>query len=127
MMIYEKYKADIELFKEMMEIGYPQYIAPILQFGGRFKRYYGFYEDAELKDYLEWLNKNQVVLHTSDDKNMFIRKMNVKHDGHLLKSRNSLNSMLAEKRYGYIINEKDCKFEGKRHRHSWIVEKCNAI
>ncbi|MBQ8613919.1 MAG: hypothetical protein IJ416_06865 [Ruminiclostridium sp.] len=36
-------------------------------------------------------------------------------------------NMLAEKRYGYIINEKDCKFEGKRHRHSWIVEKCNAI
>lgn len=66
-------------------------------------------------------------MHTPDEKKEFINKMNVKHEGHLLKSRNSLNSVLAEKRYGYIINEKDCKYQGKRHRHSWIIDKCNAI
>ena len=121
MMIYEKHKLDIMQCDDMKRLGYAQYIANILRFGNGFGRYYRFYEEGNLCDFLEMLASNGTVMLTADDKKPFIEKMNVKHDGHLLKSMNSLNAALFEKKYPYQIEEFDTTFNGKRNRHAWKI------
>lgn len=121
MMIYEKYKLDIMQCDDMKRLGYAQYIANILRFGNGFGRYYRFYEEGNLRDFLEMLASNETVMLTAEDKKPFIEKMNVKHNGKLLKSRNSLNAVLLEKKYPYQIEEFDTTCNGKRNRHTWKI------
>lgn len=120
-MMYEKYKLDIKLCDEMKRIGYPQYIAHSLQFGNGFGRYYNFYEEGQLNDYLEMLVENKNVMLTAEDKKQLIEIMNVKHNGKLLKSCNSLNAALKEKKYKYRIQEEDVYINKKRYRHAWNI------
>lgn len=121
MMIYEKYKLDIIQCDDIKRLGYAQYIANILRFGNGFGRYYRFYEEGNLRDFLEMLASNETVMLTAEDKKPFIEKMNVKHNGKLLKSRNSLNAVLLEKKYPYQIEEFDTTCNGKRNRHAWKI------
>lgn len=55
--------------------------------------------------------------------------MNVKHDGHLLKSRNSLNAALLEKKYNYKIDEFETSrmIDGnkKKFKSAWRIIKIN--
>jgi len=113
LMIYEKYKLDISQCDEILKIGYAQYIANILHFGNGYGRYYKFYNEGDLNDYLEILATNQTVMLTAEDKKPFIEKMNVKHNGKLLKSRNSLNAALEEKHKPYRIEPTINKTIGK--------------
>lgn len=126
MMIYEKYKLDIIQCDDIKRLGYAQYIANILRFGNGFGRYYWFYEEGNLRDFLEMLASNGTVMLTAEDKKPFIEKMNVKHDGHLLKSRNSLNAALLEKKYHYQIEEFETSrmINGKKRNYrAWKIAK----
>lgn len=127
MMIYEKYKLDIQQCDDMKKIGYAQYIANIFRFGNGYGRYYSFVEEGQLRDYLEMLAVNQVVMLTAEDKKPLIDKMNVKHNGKLLKSCNSLNAALEEKRYMYRIEtfETSRIIDGnkKKFKSAWRVVK----
>lgn len=121
MMIYEKYKLDISQYDKMLKSGYVSYIANILRFGNGFNRYYSMYDEGDLNSYLEFLAANEAVMLTAEDKKPFIEKMNVKHNGKLLKSKNSLNATLTEKKYHYKIEEFDVTCNGKRYRHAWKI------
>lgn len=125
-MIYEKYKLDISQYDEMLKIGYVNYIANILHFGYGYKRSYFMYDEGDLNTYLNLLAINETVMLTAEDKNPFIEKMNVKHNGKLLKSRNSLNSALEEKKYKYKIEEFETSriIDGKKKNYrAWKIVK----
>lgn len=128
-MIYEKYKLDISQYDEMLKIGYVNYIANILHFGYGYKRSYFMYDEGDLNSYLDLLAINGTVMLTAEDKKSFIEKMNVKHDGHLLKSRNSLNAALLEKKYNYKIDEFETSrmIDGnkKKFKSAWRIIKIN--
>lgn len=110
MMIYNKYQLDIQTFEEILKVGYANYIGNIFQFGEGFGRYYILFDEGNLNDYLGILADNSIVMLTAADRQPFIEKMNVKHNGKLLKSKNSLNAALREKKYNFEIQE----FETRR-------------
>lgn len=125
-MIYEKYKLDISQFDEMLKIGYVNYIANLLHFGNGYHRYYQIYKEGDLNTYLDLFAINGTVMLSSEDKKSFIEKMNVKHNGKLLKSRNSLNAALEEKRYNYKIEEFETSrmIDGKKKNYrAWKIVK----
>lgn len=103
MMIYEKHKLDIMQCDDIKRLGYAQYIANILRFGNGFGRYYRFYEEGNLRDFLEMLASNRTVMLSRADRNPLIDKIGAKQNGKLIKSLKSLNSILEEKGYKYRI------------------------
>lgn len=125
MMIYEKYKLDISQYDKMLKCGYVSYIANILRFGNGFNRYYSMYDEGDLNSYLEFLAANETVMLTAEDKKPFIEKMNVKHNGKLLKSKNSLNAALEEKHNIYRIKEfktnRVVDGKTKKYLHAWKI------
>lgn len=126
MMIYEKYKLDISQYDKMLKSGYVDYIAGLFQFGKEFNRYYSMYGEGDLNSYLELLATKETVMLTAEDKKPFIKKMNVKHNGKLLKSRNSLNATLSEKKYHYKIEEFETSriIDGKKKNYrAWKIVK----
>lgn len=128
-MIYQKYKLDMLQYDEMIKYGYVNYIANILHFGYGYTRSYFMYDEGDLSTYLDLLAINGTVMLTAEDKKPFIEKMNVKHDGHLLKSRNSLNAALEEKKYNYKIKEFETSrmIDGKKKKYksAWKIIKIN--
>ena len=128
MMIYEKYKLDILQYDKMLEQGhgYVDYIANILHFGYGYTRNYFMYDEGDINTYLELLAINETVMLTAEDKKPFIEKMNVKHNGKLLKSRNSINAALEEKKYNYQIKEFGTSrmIDGKKKNYrAWKIVK----
>lgn len=105
MMIYNKYQLDIQTYEEILKVGYVNYIGNIFQFGNGFGRYYMNFDEGNLSDYLGILADSNVVMLTANDRKPFIEKLNVRHDGKLLKSKNSLNAALTEKKYNFRIEE----------------------
>lgn len=105
MMIYNKYKLDIQVFEEILKVGYTNYIGNIFQFGGSFERRYMYFDEGDLSDYLGILADSNVVMLTAANRKPLIERLNVKHNGKLLKSKNSLNAALTEKRYNFRIEE----------------------
>lgn len=105
MMIYNKYQLDIQTYEEILKVGYVNYIGNIFQFGKGFGRYYMNFDEGNLSDYLGILADSNVVMLTANDRKPFIEKLNVRHDGKLLKSKNSLNAALTEKKYNFRIEE----------------------
>lgn len=105
MMIYNKYKLDIETFEEILKVGYTNYIGNIFQFGKGFERYYMTFDEGDLSDYLGILADSNAVMLTAANRKPLIERLNVKHNGKLLKSKNSLNAALAEKKYNFRIEE----------------------
>lgn len=105
MMIYNKYKIDIHTFEEILKVGYTDYIGSIFQFGNGFERCYMHFDEGDLSDYLGILADSNIVMLTANDRKPFIEKLNVRHDGKLLKSKNSLNAALIEKKYDFRIEE----------------------
>lgn len=105
MMIYNKYQLDIQTYEEILKVGYVNYIGNIFQFGNGFGRYYMNFDEGNLSDYLGILADSNIVMLTANDRKPFIEKLNVRHDGKLLKSKNSLNAALTEKKYNFRIEE----------------------
>lgn len=105
LMIYNKYKLDIQTFEEILNVGYTNYIGNIFQFGGSFERRYMYFDEGDLSDYLGILADSNVVMLTAANRKSLIERLNVKHNGKLLKSKNSLNAALIEKRYNFRIEE----------------------
>ena len=62
---------------------------------------------------------------TAEDKKPFIEKMNVKHNGKLLKSKNSLNAALEEKHKPYRIEgfmtNRVVDGNKKKYLHAWRI------
>lgn len=127
MMIYTKYEMDIDEYSRMINRGYADYIGHIFKFGNCYNRYYRFYEEGGLMDYLEILATSKAVMLNADDKSTFIEKMNVKHDGKLLKSQNSLNAAMSEKKYPYRVEQFETSrmIDGKKKnfRSAWRIVK----
>lgn len=127
MMIYNKYQLDIETFEEILKVGYTDYIGNIFQFGKGFERYYMNFDEGDLSDYLGILASSNVVMLTANDRKPFIEKLNVRHDGKLLKSKNSLNAALTEKKYNFRIEEFETSkmIDGKKKnfKSAWRVIK----
>lgn len=127
MMIYNKYKLDIQVFEEILKIGYADYIGNIFKFGKGFGRYYMTFDEGDLSDYLGILASSNVVMLTANDRKPFIEKLNVRHDGKLLKSKSSLNAALTEKKYNFRIEEFETSkmIDGKKKnfKSAWRVVK----
>lgn len=104
-MIYNKYQIDIRTYEEILKVEYTNYIGNIFQFGKGFGRYYMTFDEGNLNDYLEILADSNITMLTAADRQPFIEKLNVKHNGKLLKSKNSLNAALTEKKYNFRIEE----------------------
>lgn len=125
MMIYEKFKADISEYAEMMQIGYVKYIARLLHFGYGFNRYYRMHEEGELTEYLQMLADEKTVMLTADDRIQLIEKMDVKHNRKLIKSEKILNDVLEEKDYPFRIESFETSriVDGKKkkYKHAWRV------
>lgn len=104
-MIYNKYRLDIRIYEEILKVGYVNYIGNIFQFGNDFGRYYMNFDSGDLSDYLGILADNNFVMLTAESRKPLIEKLNVRHNGKLLKTKNSLNAALIEKKYDFRIEE----------------------
>lgn len=126
-MIFSKYEMDVDEYDKMASVGYANYIGNRLMFGGRYNRYYDFYIEGGLTDYLERLVNDKVIMLNAEEKAQLIEKMNVKHNGKLLKSQNSLNAAMVEKKYPYRIEQFETSRmidgEKRKFKSAWRVIK----
>lgn len=85
------------------------------------------FDEGDLSDYLGILASSNIVMLTANDRKPFIEKLNVRHDGKLLKSKNSLNAALTEKKYNFRIEEFETSkmIDGKKKnfKSAWRVVK----
>lgn len=108
--MYFKKKEDIAdysfMLKNFEKFGYCKYLATTFGFydedTGRCT-YRMINEDYDLKTYMEQMVKDNVILLQLRDRNDLIKKINAKQDGKLLKSANTLNSVLEEREVDYRI------------------------
>lgn len=131
MMIYEKYKLDIDLFSKMLKNGgYIGYIAGLLHFGSGYNKNYVVWKKMKLKQYLEFLVIEKQVFLTRADRKPLINKIDVKRDGKPLRSLESLNAALKENRYNYRIEsfETSRVIDGvkKKYKSAWRVIKVDS-
>lgn len=108
--MYFKKKEDIADYSIMLQkfgkFGYCKYLA--LMFGfydsdtGRCT-YRMINEEYDLESYLEKMVNDDVVMLQLRDRSELINKINAKQDGKLLKSANTLNSVLEEREINYRI------------------------
>ncbi|OMD78252.1 DEAD/DEAH box helicase [Paenibacillus odorifer] len=81
------------------------------------------YEQQELSDYLDSV-VGEVILVKSERREL-IDKINVRVDGHQLKSANSLNAALSERGFNYYIKEfetrRNIDGKNKKYKYAWKV------
>lgn len=127
LMVYEKMKLDIIECEKIKKMKYYNYIANKLYFGSGYGRYYRFYDENNIELYLQMLvDDNYVFLNLASRKPLY-EKINVKSNGRLLKSIDSLNSALKERRIPYHIEAFETSRiidgEKKKFKSAWKVVK----
>lgn len=100
-MAYYKSFIDIAIIEEMIENSYITYISKL--FNKTYRTLQEEYEREKLEKYLDGM-VGQVML-TNKDRIELINNLNVRQNGKLLRSLNSLNSALREQRIGFYIEE----------------------
>lgn len=108
-MILSKKKYDIELYTQLMKepYGYCKYLAKYLGFRNQkgYYTYHTFSKDHSLNAFLEeYVEENKVMLRVRDRKTL-IDKLDIRQDGHLIKSKESINKVLEERAIPYRIEE----------------------
>lgn len=86
------------------------------------------YNDIKLIDFLNYYVENEIVMLTKEDRKELIEKINVKSNGKLLKSIDSLNSALKERKINFmivILGRITKTIDGKRYNYKtpWKVIK----
>ena len=107
--MYAKKKLDIKRLKDMKLWGDNRYNKELADILGQYNPYTDMffynviYRDYSLEKYLEdMVNK---ILFSQSDRKELIEKINARRNGKLLKSINTLNSVLSEKGFHFIINK----------------------
>ncbi len=139
--VYFKKRIDIAEYTIMInfygKFAYCKKLAKQLQFFNDNTNAYTYTllqeENRHLEEYLKQLVDDKVVFLRQADRIELIKKINVKQDGKLLKSKNTLNEVLKEKEINYKIKEfettrwilsKNGKKEKKKYKHAWKIVAC---
>lgn len=132
-LMYIKNTLDIFQFEVMLnkgKYGYCEFLKELLNL-----KSYKFIDtkdndsnDEELKDFLNYYVENEIVMLTKEDRKELIEKINVKSNGKLLKSIDSLNSALKERKINFmivILGRITKTIDGKRYNYKtpWKVIK----
>ncbi|MGG3987471.1 DEAD/DEAH box helicase family protein [Bacillus smithii] len=119
---------EIQLIKNYGNFGYCKYIAHLFGFYNEQNGYtYRLIEEEHAKESLEeYLDSivGKVMLQAKDRKEL-IEKINVKQNGKLLKSLNSLNAALSEQNFNYYIKQFETSRiingKKKKYKNAWKV------
>jgi superfamily II DNA or RNA helicase len=118
----------VQAMKSYGDFGYCKYIAHLFGFYNEQNGYtYRLIEEEHAKESLEeYLDSivGKAMLQTKDRKEL-IEKINVKQNGKLLKSLNSLNSALSEQNFNYYIKQFETSRiingKKKKYKNAWKV------
>lgn len=134
-LMYIKNLMDIFQFEVILnkgKLGYCEFIKELLKL-----KSYKFIDakdnnssDEELIDFLNYYVDNDIVMLTRDDRKELIEKVNVKSDGKILKSIDSLNSALKERKINFMVvalNKITKTINGKKKQFKtpWKIIKFN--
>ena len=123
------------MIKRYGEFGYCKFLATKFGFYDQDSGKYTYKlinEDSSLETYLERMVKDKVVLLNLKDRSELIKKINVKQNGKLLRSKNTLNQVLKEREIYYKIKEFSTtryiadvsgKKKKKKYKQAWKIEK----
>ncbi|OLO40302.1 DNA helicase [Alkalihalophilus pseudofirmus] len=122
---------EMDVMKNYGDFGYCKYLAQMFGFYDDFDNSYNYRtieednKSAQLESYLDSI-VGKVTLQAIDRKEL-IEKINVKQNGKLLKSLNSLNSALQEQNFNYYIKQfettKRVNGTKKKYKSAWKVMK----
>lgn len=130
-LMYLKKVKDVELYgimKKLGEYGFSKYVAQRFGFYDEASNEYSYCvkrDDFGLHSYLERMNN--IIMLSRGDRKEFIDKLDVRQNGHRLKSIDSINAALKERRLPYQVVEFSTSriIDGKKKnfKSAWRIEK----